>query len=192
MKVTKEGFKDFSDEQLMLALKQGEKLAFNELYLRYSDKLYGYLLKMLWYNEVRAQDLLQDVFTKIITQPHLFDTNRNFKTWLYTIAASLCKNEFKRNEVRKGTVNGVENQVAISSDTNVEKEVHERHFREALDEALLKLDNKHREAFVLKHIDGLSIKEIADITGANEGTVKSRLFYAIKKLSESLQIFELV
>lgn len=192
MKVTKEGFKDFSDEQLMLALKQGEKLAFNELYLRYSDKLYGYLLKMLWYNEVRAQDLLQDVFTKIITQPHLFDTNRNFKTWVYTIAANLCKNEFKRNEVRKGTVNGVENQVAISSDTNVEKEVHERHFREALDEALLKLDNKHREAFVLKHIDGLSIKEIADITGANEGTVKSRLFYAIKKLSESLQIFELV
>ena len=70
--------------------------------------------------------------------------------------------------------------------------MHERHFREALDEALLKLDNKHREAFVLKHIDGLSIKEIADITGANEGTVKSRLFYAIKKLSESLQIFELV
>lgn len=192
MKVTKEGFKNFSDEQLMLALKQGEKLAFNELYLRYSDKLYGYLLKMLWYNEVRAQDLLQDVFTKIITQPHLFDTNRNFKTWVYTIAANLCKNEFKRNEVRKGTVNGVENQVAISSDTNVEKEVHERHFREALDEALLKLDNKHREAFVLKHIDGLSIKEIADITGANEGTVKSRLFYAIKKLSESLQIFELV
>ena len=115
MKVTKEGFKDFSDEQLMLALKQGEKLAFNELYTRYSDKLYGYLLKMLWYNEVRAQDLLQDVFTKIITQPHLFDTNRNFKTWVYTIAANLCKNEFKRNEVRKGTVNGVENQVAISS-----------------------------------------------------------------------------
>lgn len=192
MKVTKEGFKDFSDEQLMLALKQGEKLAFNELYTRYSDKLYGYLLKMLWYNEVRAQDLLQDVFTKIITQPHLFDTNRNFKTWVYTIAANLCKNEFKRNEVRKGTVNGVENHFAISSDTNVEKEVHERHFREALDEALLKLDTKHREAFVLKHIDGLSIKEIADITGANEGTVKSRLFYAIKKLSESLQIFELV
>jgi RNA polymerase sigma-70 factor (ECF subfamily) len=192
MKVTKEGFKDFSDEHLMLALKQGEKLAFNELYVRYSDKLYGYLLKMLWFNEVRAQDLLQDVFTKIITQPHLFDTNRNFKTWVYTIAANLCKNEFKRNEVRKGTVNGVENQVAITSDTNVEKEVHERHFREALDDALLKLDIKHREAFVLKHIDGLSIKEIADITGANEGTVKSRLFYAIKKLSESLQIFELV
>ena len=192
MKVTKEGFKDFSDEQLMLALKQGEKLAFNELYVRYSDKLYGYLLKMLWYNEVRAQDLLQDVFTKIITQPHLFDTNRNFKTWVYTIAANLCKNEFKRNEVRKGTVNGVENHFAISSDTNLEKEVNERHFREALDEALLKLDTKHREAFVLKHIDGLSIKEIADIMGANEGTVKSRLFYAIKKLSESLQMFELV
>ena len=76
----------------MLAIRQGEKTAFNELYQRYSGKLYGYILKLLWYNEVSAQDLLQDLFTKIITQPHLFDTNRSFKTWVYTIASNLCKN----------------------------------------------------------------------------------------------------
>jgi len=190
MRIVKTGFVDYSDEDLMLAIQQGEKLAFNELYTRYSDKLYGYILKMLWYNEVRAQDLLQDLFAKIITQPGLFDTERTFKTWVYTIASNLCKNEFKRNEVRKGTVNGVEQFYSLSSDSNVEKEVHERQFRDALTEALMKLDTKHRQVFVLKHMDGLSIKEIAEITEANEGTVKSRLFYAIKKLADTLHMFE--
>lgn len=174
----------------MLAIQQGEKLAFNELYARYSDKLYGYLLKMLWYNEVRAQDLLQDLFAKIITQPHLFDTKRSFKTWIYTIASNLCKNEFKRNEVRKGTVNGVEQFHTLSTDENLDKKIQENQFRDALTEELKRLDDKHREVFVLKHIDGLSIKEISEITGANEGTVKSRLFYAIKKLADSLKMFD--
>lgn len=190
MKIVKNGFSDYSDEELMLAIQQGEKPAFNELYARYSDKLYGYLLKMLWYNEVRAQDLLQDLLAKIITQPHLFDTERNFKTWIYTIASNLCKNEFKRNEVRKGTVNGVEQFHSLSTDENLEKTIQEHQFRDALTEELKRLDDKHREVFVLKHIDGLSIKEISEITGANEGTVKSRLFYAIKKLADALKMFD--
>lgn len=190
MRIVKNGLNDYSDEELMLAIQQGEKLAFNELYARYSDKLYGYLLKMLWYNEVRAQDLLQDLFAKIITQPQLFDTERSFKTWIYTIASNLCKNEFKRNEVRKGTVNGVEQFHTLSTDENLDKKIQENQFRDALTEELKRLDDKHREVFVLKHIDGLSIKEISEITGANEGTVKSRLFYAIKKLADSLKMFD--
>jgi RNA polymerase sigma-70 factor (ECF subfamily) len=192
MRGLKSGFSHFSDEELMLAIRQGEKTAFNELYQRYSGKLYGYILKLLWYNEVRAQDLLQDLFTKIITQPHLFDTNRSFKTWVYTIASNLCKNEFKRNEVRKNTSNGLDSHFQLSGADDVEQTVNDWEFKVALDQELIKLDDKHREVFVLKHIDGLSIKEISEIVGINEGTVKSRLFYAIKKLAAELKMFELV
>ena len=192
MRGLKAGFSHFTDEELMLAIRQGEKLAFNELYQRYSGKLYGYILKMLWYNEVRAQDLLQDVFTKIITQPHLFDASRNFKTWVYTMASNLCKNEFKRNEVRKNTSNGLDSHYQISGSENVEDTVNDWESKAALQEELAKLDEKHREVFVLKHVDGLSIKEISEIVGINEGTVKSRLFYAIKKLAAELKMFELV
>jgi len=192
MRGLKSGFSHFSDEELMLAIRQGEKTAFNELYQRYSGKLYGYMLKLLWYNEVRAQDLLQDLFTKIITQPHLFDTNRSFKTWVYTIASNLCKNEFKRNEVRKNTSNGLDSHYQLSGADDVEQTVNDWEFKAALEEELIKLDDKHREVFVLKHIDSLSIKEISEIVGINEGTVKSRLFYAIKKLAAELKMFELV
>lgn len=192
MRLLKAEFKAYSDEQLMLAISHGEKHAFDELYLRYADKLYGYILKMLWYNEVRAQDLLQDLFTKIIRQPQLFDTSKNFKTWIYTIASNLCKNEFKRNEVRKNTQNGLDHRYNVASEDNLENSINDLEFMEALQCALTKLDEKHREVFVLKHIDGLSIKEIAEIMSINEGTVKSRLFYAIKKLAEELKMFELV
>lgn len=192
MRLLKAEFKAYSDEQLMLAISHGEKPAFDELYLRYADKLYGYILKMLWYNEVRAQDLLQDLFTKIIRQPQLFDTSKNFKTWIYTIASNLCKNEFKRNEVRKNTQNGLDHRYNIASEDNLENTINDLEFMEALQRELTKLDEKHREVFVLKHIDGLSIKEIAEIMSINEGTVKSRLFYAIKKLAEELKMFELV
>ncbi|NBN98807.1 MAG: RNA polymerase sigma factor [Flavobacteriia bacterium] len=175
-----------------MAISHGEKPAFDELYHRYADKLYGYILKMLWYNEVRAQDLLQDLFTKIIRQPQLFDTSKNFKTWIYTIASNLCKNEFKRNEVRKNTHNGLDHRYNIASEDNLDNTINDLEFMEALQRELTKLDEKHREVFVLKHIDGLSIKEIAEIMSINEGTVKSRLFYAIKKLAEELKMFELV
>jgi RNA polymerase sigma-70 factor (ECF subfamily) len=80
----------------------------------------------------------------------------------------------------------------VSGAEDVEQTVTDWEFKAALEEELMKLDDKHREVFILKHIDGLSIKEISEIVGINEGTVKSRLFYAIKKLATELKMFELV
>lgn len=191
MKIIRSGFSNYSDEELMVALIQGEKSAFDEIYNRYSSKLFGYFMKLLWNNRERSEDLLQDLFTKVITQPHLFDTSRSFKTWIYTIASNLCKNEFKRNAVRSNTSNGLDNHYSLKSNEDVNKTVEDSMFKEALTNELQQLDEKHREAFVLRHIDGLSIKEMSEIIGINEGTVKSRLFYATKKLANELKMFEL-
>lgn len=191
MRRLKSSFLEYTDEALMKALTQGEKSAFDELYARYASKLFGYFMKMLWNNRIRSEDLLQDLFAKIISQPHLFDPSRNFKTWVYTVAANMCKNEYKRNEVRSNTSNGIDQHYTLSSSEDVGKTVEEKMFKEALGHELENLDPKHREVFILRHMDGLSIKEIAEITGINEGTVKSRLFYAIKKLANELKMFEL-
>jgi RNA polymerase sigma-70 factor (ECF subfamily) len=90
MRRLKSSFLEYTDEALMKALTQGEKSAFDELYARYSSKLFGYFMKMLWNNRIRSEDLLQDLFAKIISQPHLFDPSRNFKTWVYAVAANMC------------------------------------------------------------------------------------------------------
>jgi len=126
----------------------------------------------------------------VITKHHYYDASRSFKTWIFSVAANMCKNEFKRNEIRKNTKTGIDHLYYVSSDANLEKVIHEKQFKDALLGALDEMDEKHREVFVLKHMDGLSIKEISEIMEIQEGTVKSRLFYAIKRLANQLKVFE--
>jgi RNA polymerase sigma-70 factor (ECF subfamily) len=103
----------------------------------------------------------------------------------------MCKNEYKRQEVRKGTVNGLDNHYSLSDKSvNVMGEVQDAFFQEAFERSLEDLDQKHREAFILRHVEGLSIKEISETLNANEGTIKSRIFYAVKYLAESLKEFD--
>ena len=179
-----------TDESLMVSVSKGDKRAFDEIYARYSGPLLGYFMRMLWRDREKAEDFVHDIFAKIIRKPELFDTTRNFKTWVYSVANNMCKNEYKRQEVRKNTSNGLDSSYAVSDvNANVLHEVHDLQFRHAFEEGMEALDGKHSEVFKMRHIDGLSIKEIADILEISDGTVKSRLFYASKYLAESLKDF---
>jgi RNA polymerase sigma-70 factor (ECF subfamily) len=180
-----------TDELLMQKMSNGDKRAFDELYDRYSGPLLAYFMRMLWKDREKAEDFLHDLFTKLIQKPEYFDPNRSFKTWIYSVANNMCKNEYKRQEVRKGTVNGLDNHYSLSDKSvNVMGEVQDVFFQEAFERSLDELDQKHREAFILRHVEGLSIKEISDTLNTNEGTIKSRIFYAVKYLAESLKEFD--
>jgi RNA polymerase sigma-70 factor (ECF subfamily) len=180
-----------TDELLMQKMSNGDKRAFDELYDRYSGPLLAYFMRMLWKDRENAEDFLHDLFTKLIQKPEYFDPNRSFKTWIYSVANNMCKNEYKRQEVRKGTVNGLDNHYSLSDKSvNVMGEVQDVFFQEAFERSLDELDQKHREAFILRHVEGLSIKEISDTLNTNEGTIKSRIFYAVKYLAESLKEFD--
>lgn len=179
-----------SDESLMRSISNGDKRAFDELYARYSGPLLGYFMRMLWRDREKSEDFVHDLFAKIIRKPDYFDLERSFKTWVYSVANNMCKNEYKKQEVRKGMSNGLDNHYSLfDTSVNVIGEVQDAFFKEAFEESMKKLDDKHREAFALRHIEGLSIKEIADVLEINEGTIKSRLFYATKYLAEHLKIF---
>lgn len=180
-----------SDEELMSQMSKGNRHAFDELYKRYALPLTAYFARMLWKDREKAEDFVHDLFAKIIHKPDYFDTSRSFKTWIYSVANNMCKNEYKKQEVRKGTVNGLDNHYSLGDQSaNVMGEVQDAQFKVAFDRSLEELDMKHREAFLLRHVDGLSIKEISEVVSANEGTVKSRIFYAIKYLAESLKEFD--
>ena len=189
MKFFRPKYSTLSDEELMIELSRGNKMAFNEIYNRYSKQLRGYFFNMFWRDKEKAEDFVHDLFAKIIRNPGYFDVNRSFKTWLFSVASNMCKNEFKKLEVRKNTSNGVDEHRNVTSNSNVLSEVQDNQFKEAFEETLETLDDKQREVFTLRHFDGLSLKEIAEIMGINEGTVKSRLFYATKHLAEKLKSF---
>lgn len=180
-----------SDEQLMTYLGSGDKLAFDELYLRYAKIMCAYFKRLLWNDQEKAEDFVHDLFTKIIHRPELFDTTRSFKTWVYSVACNMCKNEYKKQEIRKNTSNGLDSSYPVSDpNKNTESEVHHQLFKQAFDQKITQLDLKHREVFELRHFDGLSIKEIAEVMEINEGTIKSRLFYATKYLAEGLKEYQ--
>lgn len=179
-----------TDESLMIAISKGDKRAFNEIYERYSGPLLGYFMRMLWRDREKAEDFVHDIFAKIIRKPELFDPTRKFKTWIYSVANNMCKNEYKKQEVRKNTTNGLDSSYAVKdNNANVLSEVSDSQFRDEFMKSLENLDGKHSEVFKLRHIDGLSIKEIAEVLEISDGTVKSRLFYATKYLAASLEDF---
>ncbi|MDF1547253.1 MAG: RNA polymerase sigma factor [Bacteroidales bacterium] len=172
-----------TDEELIASIINGQVSAFDELYTRYHKRLLYYFYRMLGNNEQIAQDFMQDIFFKIIDKPHLFDHRKKFSTWIFSIAHNMCKNEYRRNEVRK-IILKTDNPDVFCMDVN-EKTNHEKIIVAIFDELDL-FDENHKTAFLLKYREGFSIEEISDTLNLPAGTVKSRLFYTRKKLQEIL------
>ena len=193
MFMSKNRFEKASDEELMQHIQKRDVTAFNELYRRYSQRLLHYFYRMLAGNEDKARDFLQDTFTKLIEKRWFFDTNKRFSTWIFTMAHNLCKNEYRRLEVRNRTGNKAEsNRIFNESESfwhQTDQHIDQSKFRNALAMELEKLNPQQRSVFVLRFQQGLSIKEISEILSCPEGTIKSRLFYTTAKLASRLQSF---
>jgi RNA polymerase sigma-70 factor (ECF subfamily) len=182
-----------TDEKLMQGIQQGEVPAFNELYNRYGQRLLSYFYRELGGDEQKAQDFLQDLFFKIVEKPEMFDTQRSFSSWIFTVAYNMCKNEYRRLEVRKNTESNLRTEQQKSqieaSGTNPEHELEKKSFEKAVLAELDELGNGHRSAFLLRYQQDLSIAEIAEVLGCSQGTVKSRLFYTTRRLATKLKAF---
>jgi len=189
MKIFQKQYAQLSDEELMEMLSKGNQKAFDEIYLRYSDVLFGYFMKMLARDKEKCEDMVHDLFAKIIRKPDYFDIKRSFRTWIFSVACNMCKNEYKRMAVRKHVSNDFEPTKSIHSNSDTLKQVHESYFSDSFYRELNALDEKHKSVFSLRHFEGLSMKEIAEALDINEGTVKSRLFYATKTLAGALKEF---
>lgn len=167
----------------MQLLQGGHKSAFEEIYARYSKNLLAFIYRMVNGNEALAQDILHDLFLKLIENPTAFDTTKKLKPWLYTVAANASRKSFRMTE----TLDLQEAHNVIQSTTNQPNLTDQKSFSNHLNASLNKLSIEHREAFILKHQQHLSIKEIATIMKVAEGTVKSRLHTATKQLAKSLK-----
>lgn len=190
MQLLEKDYSTYSDEELMRFYVEGDDRAFQEVYGRYENFMVNFFYRKLWSNRIKAEDFTHDLFAKIIAKPTSFDPSRSFKTWLFSVANNMCKNEYKKQEVRKNTAYDVpEGYEAKDTRMSADKEVDKGNFKEKLNQELKKLNEKHREVFMLRHFEGLSLKEIAETLEINTGTVKSRLHHATKVLAEKLVIF---
>ncbi len=182
-------YKNFADEELMLLIGNNNTKAFEELYKRYGKKIHYYFYKMLGYDTEKANDFSQDVFLKIIEKNDSYHKGMKFKTWLYAVASNMCKNDYKHNDVKLKHDQEYMHTANTIYLTNFDKTYDNKVFKENLKKELDELDLNHKTTFVLRYQQELSIKEIAEIMDCSEGTVKSRIYYTLQKLSQKLKTF---
>ena len=146
------------------------------------------MFKMLRQDEAKAQDFTQDVFLKVVEFSDKFDTSKSFKTWIFTIAANHCKNYFRSNQ-QMFNLDDLANQEPYHDSISTDYE--EQEFRVQLNNELDKLSDSYKETFLLRHNEGLKLKEIAVILDCPVGTVKSRLNHVTQQLAKKLKVFHL-
>lgn len=181
--------------RLVAAHLAGDAHAFQEIVRRYQGRLLNFIARMIGDRE-RAEDLVQEAFIRVYRHLHRFDQSKKFSTWIYTIASNLAKNEL-RNRSRSPLVlyqslrpKGVEEDqrpLQFEDSTSRPDDMFaNRHLRDLVEATVARLADHHRQVFVLRELEGRSYEEIAQITGCNLGTVKSRLNRARHSFAEMI------
>lgn len=182
------------DAGLLDRARHGDMTAFDELVRRYHGKLFGLIYNMTS-NREDAEDLVQDVFVRAYNALGRFRGQSSFYTWLYRIAINRTLNFLARRRRRATAISlapldeAVERDpvfVEVSGRQTPEREAFLTELRNKLNIALQSLSDKHRAVVTLHDIQGVPHDEIARILRCSPGTVRSRLFYARKRLQQEL------
>ncbi len=185
-------YKKLSDAVLVKQVAQKEDKAFEELYQRYSGKLFHYFLRMSG-NSCQAQDLLQDLFLKLIHKAHLFDERYSFSTWFYTIAYHLYLNQVRKKSRLVNPPDPIDSDDVKDmplEEINMESKLDRKLFRESVDRLIDTMDEAKRATFILRYRHNFSVTEIGDVMHCPTGTVKSRLHYLLKEIGSRLSAFQ--
>jgi RNA polymerase sigma-70 factor (ECF subfamily) len=176
-------YEGLTDSQVVQGFLDGDSRAFGELVDRYDKRLLNFVYRTVGDRE-RGQDLVQETFVRVYRHLHRFDQTKKFSTWIYTIAGNLAKNEL-RNRSRNPLVLfqtikknwAADHRPLEWEDTKLRPDdlFRKRHLKELVEQSVAQLPEHHRIVFVLRELEGKTYEEIADITGCNLGTVKSRL-----------------
>jgi RNA polymerase sigma-70 factor, ECF subfamily len=188
-----------TDEVLFTQYRRGNKNAFHSIVQRHERALYNFVLRQVHVSST-AEDMVQETFVRVVQNADSFKEESRFSTWLYTIARNLCI-DFLRKKAHKNhtsldvSPDSQETNLALQerlatpelgADRNSINQQLQKHIQKAVET----LPEEQREVFMLRHVTELAFKEIADIVGVNENTVKSRMRYALERLQLALAEFE--
>jgi RNA polymerase sigma-70 factor, ECF subfamily len=173
-----------SDEMLVARIAGGDRLAMQTLFARHRTAVYRWLLRLVG-NETVAEDLLSDVFLDVWRQAGRFQARSAVSTWLLAIA------RFKALSARRTRKDAeldetIEATIADSAD-DPEVMLAKKHRDQVVREAINQLSPEHKEIIDLVYYHAKSVDECAQILGVPSGTVKTRMFYARKKLAEMVK-----
>jgi RNA polymerase sigma factor (sigma-70 family) len=185
------------DRELVRLAQSGDANAFDELVVRYQERIYALVYHMTS-NHEDAGDLAQEAFVKAWKALRNFKGDSSFYTWVYRIAVNHTLNHLKTRRARTQhlSLNDLDfnaehdpDLVQLISHKNPRRDINLRELGERLNDAMQKLSEEHRTVVTLHDIQGMPHDEIAKILECNPGTVRSRLFYARQQLQAWLTDF---
>ncbi|MFK7851455.1 MAG: RNA polymerase sigma factor [Akkermansiaceae bacterium] len=184
------------DMRLVALAQKGDMNAYDELVTKHRGRIYAMIRNMVK-NDADAWDLSQDVFIKAWQALPRFESRARFSTWLFRIAHNAVYDWVRKRKIESaGELNDEifnRDQIDLSAKTapsrveSPDAALSNTELRKKISEALGKLSAEHREVVMLKDVQGLSYKEIAEVMESTTGTVMSRLFYARQKLQTLLK-----
>jgi RNA polymerase sigma-70 factor (ECF subfamily) len=181
----------------MLAFRAGDARAFEVLVRRHRTPVFNFILRFTSHR-ARAEDVLQETWLKVVRSAPEYEAKAKFTTWLYTIARNLCVDSARKESYRQAAsleapMPGAEGDEGRSlgealpdEGMSPERGAYNARVRPLLGRALASLPEEQREVFVLREYSGIPFKEIAEVTGVSENTVKSRMRYALEGLRRRL------
>ena len=181
----------------MARYQKGEVAAFAELVSRHEKRLWNFVRRLVA-DSATAEDLLQEVFLRVVRSAGEWQPSAKFSTWLYTIARNLCTDNARRGAFRRADSldqtpvpardeSGTHRIDKVAApDGNAEKAAMDREIATRVDGAVAHLPFEQREVFLMREVMDMSFAEIAAATGTSEPTVKSRMRYALERLRGAL------
>ncbi|MEO7405154.1 MAG: RNA polymerase sigma factor [Burkholderiales bacterium] len=178
-----------SDETLMLAYRDGDAGAFDQLYARHRSGLYRFIRRQIGADSI-TDEVFQDVWMRAIDAAKTYEPRAKFVTWLYTIAHNRMMDHFRAaGRADLVSIDGDDDNVIELAANELQRPDTETGRKQLASRILAALDTLpavQREAFLLQQEGELSVEEIAEATGVNRETAKSRLRYALAKLRRDL------
>src|SRR5262245_29865794 len=169
-----------SDKALIRRIAAGDQSAMRALFARYRVALYRWLLRLVD-DGALAEDLLSEVILDVWRQAASFEARSSVSTWLLAIA------RYKALSARRRRTDAELDEAVPDIADDPEVTLQKKNRAEALRQSLLRLSPDHREVIDLAYYHGKSVKEIAEIVSISEATVKTRMFYARRKLAELVE-----
>lgn len=178
---------ELNDQELMERYGNGDAVAFEELYGRHKGPVFRYVLRQCG-NTANAEEIVQEVWIKVIKARESYRPLAKFTTWLYRVARN-CFIDFVRRQGRNAltAADDIEPDDIMAQSGNPESAATLSQSGQRLSDALMKLPAEQREVFLLRVEGGLDLDEIATVTESGRETAKSRLRYAMRKLREALE-----
>ena len=159
---------------------------FRTLYLEHGPRAQGFFLRMTGFDRELARDLTQDLFLRLWASRESYDSGRPFRTWMFSIAYNMLKNEYRRRMTAMEYMENADKNEPVTETDHLEQEQRNRILRNAIG----RLPEPQKVVFLLRYEEELPLSEIARVCSIPEGTVKSRLFTALTAVRNYCKINE--